>query len=68
MAEGFSVRVYIVQRVAPDGRPDAILAVKLTMAAAQAVAKAKSPCVILSAYADKEVSSDSNVGKTAFQK
>jgi hypothetical protein len=51
------VRVFIVQRADPEtGRPFGVpVAVKLTRAAAQPVAKKNAPAIITPMYADKNV-------------
>lgn len=46
----FGVKVYVVQR--PDGT---VLAVKLTQASAQSIAKRQAPCRVLPMWADKSV-------------
>ena len=49
----FTVKVYVAQRVDARGRLGEVLAIKLTHAAAHAVAKAYAPAMVSCIVADK---------------
>ena len=50
----FVTKVYVVQKFDRDGNPGAFLAVKLTWAAAHAIAKRFAPAKVIFAIADKD--------------
>jgi len=50
----FEVKSYVVQKVDAEGRHGAVLAVKLTWAAAHAIAKRFAPAKVIFAIADKD--------------
>jgi hypothetical protein len=49
----FAPRIYIVQKIDPDGRPSAVIAAKLVQAVVQSIAEKNRPCMILTVRADK---------------
>ena len=50
----FDVKTYVVQKFDHDGHPGDVLAVKLTFAAAHAIAKLSAPSKVLFSVADKD--------------
>ena len=52
----FEVKSYVVQKVDAEGRHGPVLAVKLTWAAAHAIAKRYAPAKVIFAVADKHES------------
>jgi|tagenome__1003787_1003787.scaffolds.fasta_scaffold18548947_2 hypothetical protein len=50
---GFAVRIYICQKIDPDGRPGAVIAAKLVHSAVQSIAEKNRPSMILTVRADK---------------
>ena len=50
---GFVAKVYIVQKFDRSGTPGEVIAVKLTFAAAHAVAKSHAPAKVIFGIADK---------------
>lgn len=50
---GFETKTYVVQKFDHEGRPGVVLAVKLTWAAAHAIAKKHAPSKVIFAVADK---------------
>jgi amino acid permease len=52
----FDVKTYVVQKFDHDGHPGDVLAVKLTFAAAHAIAKRYAPSKVLFSVADKDES------------
>lgn len=49
----FTAKVYIVQKFDRAGNPGEVIAVKLTLAAAHAIAKAQAPAKVIFGIADK---------------
>ena len=50
----YEVKTYVVQKVDAEDRLGAVIAVKLTWAAAHAIAKRKAPAKVIFAVADKD--------------